>query len=186
MTIINLFIFLVILAIIFTYLIYFKDYMLRKIGKEISSLLNMSFQYFKKQLKIWYLRSKKFLSFPLYTNFIQQITDLHVCKVFKWHSCIEKDNEPDIYILTFRILGISVEYQKNLVELGCLISELHQDFIIDWFGCINYPLSYLISIENGFIVFWVARNAYGNQLIKERMALDEERKLPNIGEIEDE
>ena len=183
-TFIDFLILLTILAIIVTYFTCFKDYTLMQLLKELQISCRKGVRFIFRQLKIWYLRSINYFPFPSFEPFVKQVLELHICKIFKLLPFIDKDK--DIWLVTFRIRGIVSEYLNNLDDLTILLTELLHDFLIAWFGAERYPFIYCISIREGEIVFWIAKNAYGNQKITDRMKSDEERNLPNVGDIDDD
>lgn len=175
---------LAIIAIVIIYFICFRDYTLLQLWEAFQTACKKGFVLIYDRLNIWYLRSLNFYPFPSFEPFVKLVLELHICKIFKFLGCIETQN--DLWIVRFRIRGIIAEYLNNLDALKILFSELLQDFLIEWFGTIHYPIVYCIYINEGEIDFWIAKNAYGNQKITERKHSDEEHNLPNIGDIEDE
>lgn len=112
------------------------------------------------------------------------VRQLGICKYFRFMLLVEKNI--DLVELHFTILGISKEYLDDLQELAFLLGRLLQDFFIERFGCIQYPLVHVSLIEEKKVVFEVAKNAYGNLLIQERVSADEYRNIPNMEDLTDD
>ncbi len=161
----------------------------KRANQEALTLIRSDIQKCVKSIKTHYnvyLLRQTVFNIYVYTlePYEKAVRQLGICKYFKFMMPIEKNI--DLIELHFTILGISKEYLDKLQELALLLERLLQDFFIERFGCIQYPLVHVSHIEEKKVVFEVAKNAYGNLLIQERISADECRNIPNMEELEDD
>lgn len=156
----------------------------QKAGLVISDDIQKAYAFTKKHYDIYQLRQVTFMVYCSLLSFEETVKSLKICKYFKYHHWV--DPNKDILELHFSILGISNEYLEKLKELAILLTQLLQDFYVERLGNLEYPLVYVTYIQEGEVVFWVAKNKYGNLLIQERALADDWKDMPNMEELEDD
>ena len=140
--------------------------------------------FIKNKLEIRWQRKEIFFINQDIRPFEKQVKELHICKYFKFFSIVDKNR--DIAEIRFKLLGISSEYKENTDDLAVLLCNLFQDFYIERLGAFSYPIVYVTNVQEGEIVFHVAKNVYGNQLIAEQAVVDAFQDMPNMEDLEDD
>lgn len=180
----NFLIFLDILAIILVYLTFIKGYTLRQIYIKVTSIFKKIYKWIAKKMTICSLRSQAYSLGQDSKDFERKMLELGICKYFKFlnYKIVKKD----ITELHFRILKISDEYSNNLSALKSLIGTLLLDFYAERLPNDSIPTVYIKYITDDIVSIWVASNKHGDILIQKEIETDENRTLPNVGDIEDE
>lgn len=106
--------------------------------------------------------------------------DLHLCKRCKlWETA--HINE-DVYSISFKLFGIIAACDES--ELRELLTTELQEVYASYFGQV-YPFVYAVSFDRNTILFWIAANLYGNDLIQQRANLDYYSEGKEPGVLED-
>lgn len=180
--------FLVILSLLillcFLYLTLFKKCTKKETITIIGKNLVEVFEWIKKKYFIYILRKIVFQVKQDIRPFEDAVKKLNICKYVKGWYFMELST--DILELHFHIIGIADEYIKKLKYLSVLLNQVLQDFYIERLGNLRYPLVYITYIQEGEVVFWVAKNAYGNLLIQDRANADDRRDMPNTEELKND
>lgn len=132
----------------------------------------------------WWLRRQKFQYIQNIMPYENTIKALKICKYFKFAFWADTDH--DIAYLHFNVLSLTQEYRDNLKELSDLLQQILQDFYIERLGNLSYPLVYAMDVQENGAVFCVAKNAYGNEILQERILSIELSKIPGTEELEDD
>lgn len=170
--------------LIFSYYAFYKRYDQMTVLKLTFKAYGQAYRYLIAKYRIYLLRQKTFDRLPYIKTFEETINGQHVCGYFK-HKDTWFVNQ-DVYCLCFEIMKVSSEYKNSLPELGELIRQLYQDQCEEMYGCYAAPRVYLSVIDQSHIDLWVAKNAYGNELIAQRAEADRNKDKPHGEELVDE
>lgn len=151
--------------------------------KAFFTMANKAAKYIEKNVRIYYMRSETYAIFQNIKPFELAVKGLNACKYFKFVRAI--DIGKDILEIQFYILGITSEYKSCLKDLSLILEQMLNDFYMERLG-VQSPRVHVILLQEEELKIWVAKNAYGNELIQERVTLDEWKDMPNLGDIEDD
>lgn len=164
------------------YLTQRKNCPLKEAWLIILADIERAYRYLKEKLHIYISRKTQFLVIQDLVPFRKSVNDLSICKYFNGSYSVNVNE--DIWELHFTIRGISSEYTENLEDLRILLGQVLQDFYKERLGYIQYPFVYVTHIQEGEAVFWVAKNLYGNDLIRKRSDAENQKDAPNTEDLE--
>ena len=107
--------------------------------------------------------------------------ELHLCKRCKlWET---GHINSDVFSISFKLLNTTNSCEDS--ELRELLTAELQEIYARLFGQV-YPLVYAVSFDRNIIVFWVAANLHGNNLIHQRANSDYYADMTELEVLEDD